>query len=40
MVFSVLLQFDPISTYEDSVAVHLSKILNSDNHATVIASAK
>ncbi|XP_064615103.1 LOW QUALITY PROTEIN: diacylglycerol kinase delta-like [Liolophura sinensis] len=33
-------QFDPISVYEDSVAAHLSKILHSDDHATVISSAK
>uniref|UniRef100_A0AAY4BJ38 Diacylglycerol kinase n=1 Tax=Denticeps clupeoides TaxID=299321 RepID=A0AAY4BJ38_9TELE len=29
-----------ISTYEDSVAAHLTKILNSDQHSVVISSAK
>lgn len=29
-----------MTIYEDSVATHLSKILNSDEHAVVIASAK
>ncbi|KAJ3592120.1 hypothetical protein NHX12_007249 [Muraenolepis orangiensis] len=29
-----------ISSYEDSVAAHLTKILNSDQHSVVIASAK
>ncbi|KAL4219804.1 hypothetical protein ACF0H5_020216 [Mactra antiquata] len=33
-------QFDPISQYEDSVANHLSKILHSEDHSTVITSAK
>ncbi|KAH3810599.1 hypothetical protein DPMN_138992, partial [Dreissena polymorpha] len=33
-------QFDPISQYEDSVANHLSKILHSEDHSTVISSAK
>ncbi|KAL5005462.1 hypothetical protein ScPMuIL_018918 [Solemya velum] len=33
-------QFDPISMYEDSVANHLSKILHSEDHSTVISSAK
>ncbi|KAL3847643.1 hypothetical protein ACJMK2_018545 [Sinanodonta woodiana] len=33
-------QFDPISVYEDSVANHLSKILHSEDHSTVISSAK
>ncbi|KAJ8282553.1 hypothetical protein COCON_G00050720 [Conger conger] len=30
----------PISSYEDSVAAHLTKILNSDQHSVVISSAK
>lgn len=29
-----------ISTYEDSVAAHLTKILNSEQHSVVISSAK
>lgn len=29
-----------ISAYEDSVAAHLAKILNSDQHSVVISSAK
>ena len=33
-------QMDPISVYEDSVAAHLSKILNSGDHSIVISSAK
>lgn len=32
-------QVQQILTYEDSVAVHLSKILTSDQHAVVISSA-
>ena len=31
---------EAISKYEDSIASHLSNILNSSNHATVISSAK
>ncbi|KAM6986393.1 diacylglycerol kinase eta isoform 2-T2 [Aplochiton taeniatus] len=30
----------PITAYEDSVAAHLTKILNSDQHSVVISSAK
>ncbi|XP_013412393.1 diacylglycerol kinase delta isoform X2 [Lingula anatina] len=37
---SLLMQADPISVYEDSVANHLSKILHSDDHGVVIHSAK
>uniref|UniRef100_A0A8C5N7Z6 Diacylglycerol kinase n=1 Tax=Gouania willdenowi TaxID=441366 RepID=A0A8C5N7Z6_GOUWI len=33
-------QFLHISTYEDSVAAHLTKILNSEQHSVVISSAK
>lgn len=29
-----------MTIYEDSVAAHLTKILNSDEHAVVISSAK
>ena len=32
--------FFQMTIYEDSVAAHLTKILNSDEHAVVISSAK
>uniref|UniRef100_A0A8C5PXQ1 Diacylglycerol kinase n=1 Tax=Leptobrachium leishanense TaxID=445787 RepID=A0A8C5PXQ1_9ANUR len=36
----ILEKLERISTYEDSVATHLAKILNSDKHSVVISSAK
>uniref|UniRef100_A0A3Q2VMZ1 Diacylglycerol kinase n=1 Tax=Haplochromis burtoni TaxID=8153 RepID=A0A3Q2VMZ1_HAPBU len=38
--FSLFSQQFHISTYEDSVATHLTKILNSEQHSVVISSAK
>ncbi|XP_051874102.1 diacylglycerol kinase delta-like isoform X4 [Pristis pectinata] len=38
--FSDDLEVQQISSYEDSVAAHLSKILTSDQHSVVISSAK
>ena len=36
----VVLPYEPIAAFEDSIANHLSKILQSDDHNTVISSAK
>ena len=36
----VVLPYEPIAAFEDSIVSHLSKILQSDDHTTVISSAK
>ena len=36
----VVLPYEPITAFEDSIVNHLSKILQSDEHTVVISSAK
>lgn len=36
----VVLPYEPITAFEDSIVNHLSKILQSDEHTSVISSAK
>ena len=36
----LVLPYEPITAFEDSVVSHLSKIIQSDEHPVVIASAK
>lgn len=36
----VVLPYEPITAFEDSIVNHLGKILQSDEHTVVISSAK
>ena len=36
----VVLPYEPITAFEDSIVNHLTKILQSDDHTVVISSAK